>query len=324
MEKQKLDLTTIKIDELINFTSAMIQFDNVDLIKSANDVTAKYQNLVVTEEIIPSIKKEVAGLNKLVTQMEDQRKSIKRTYNEPYNAFEGKIKEVTTIINSTVNELKKQLDVFEQKRKQEKMEIVSKLIASAVFESGLIHKFATQIIVHDKFLNTSESLPQIKIAIDDQVKHLLEAQNNELEAERLRLEVEEMKQSEWQRKQAEQQAITVARMELLNHLKNKYNTMDVTYSETKHLTDIQLHELFDNIKTEQESKIEVEKLKQSQVIESVFDDIQIVVETGTDITESLIEQKRYLLELSGINDSEYLEILEALKNAYPHIIIRKG
>jgi hypothetical protein len=44
MLNQKLDLTTVNINELINFTSAMIQFDNADLIASAQEVTAKCNN----------------------------------------------------------------------------------------------------------------------------------------------------------------------------------------------------------------------------------------------------------------------------------------
>jgi hypothetical protein len=69
MTTQNLDLTTIEIDKLITCTQAMITFDNTSLIESAKKVTAKYANLVVTEDIIPSIKKEVAQLNKIVTQM---------------------------------------------------------------------------------------------------------------------------------------------------------------------------------------------------------------------------------------------------------------
>jgi hypothetical protein len=137
MTTQNLDLTTIEIDKLITCTQAMITFDNKNLIESANQVTAKYANLVVTEDIIPSIKKEVAQLNKIVTQIEDQRKSIKRNYNEPYNAFETKIKEVTTIVGNTVTGLKKQLDVFEQERKNAKKLLVEKLINVAIVDNGV-------------------------------------------------------------------------------------------------------------------------------------------------------------------------------------------
>lgn len=331
MNKQKLDLTTLKIDELINFTGAMIQFDNIELISSAKEITAKYQNLVVTEEIIPSIKKEVADLNKLVKQMEDQRKSIKNTYNEPYNAFETKIKEVTTIISGTVDGLKIQLDVFEKKRKQEKMEVVSKLIASIVFEAKLLPKYARQVIVHDKFLNASESLSQITLAINDQIKHLLEAQNNELQAERLRLEMETMKQAEQERKQAELQAKTVARMELLNHLKNKYNILTVTYSDTKHLTDIELHKFFEDIKFKEEAKIEAEKQEQIKTELSKICDNELAIENEVMELINTITYKENPAELctnsfsiiiEGITHDELDEIIAGIKEYYPHSQIK--
>jgi hypothetical protein len=37
-------------------------------------------------------------------------------------------------------------------------------------------------------------------------------------------------------------------MELLNHLSNKYNVMNISYNDTKHLTDIELHKYFEYIK----------------------------------------------------------------------------
>jgi acetyl/propionyl-CoA carboxylase alpha subunit len=317
MTTQNLDLTTIEIDKLITCTQAMITFDNKNLIESANQVTAKYANLVVTEDIIPSIKKEVAQLNKIVTQIEDQRKSIKRNYNEPYNAFETKIKEVTTIVGNTVTGLKNQLDVFEQERKNAKKLLVEKLINVAIVEAELNVKYANQIVLHDKFLNASESLPQIKIAIDEQVQYLREAQNNEIEAERLRLEMEELRKAEQERKEKEQQATIVARMELLNHLSNKYNVMTITYNDTKHLTDIELHKYFEDIKFKQEAKLEAEK--QEQLQEQLNELTSNIEPTITNI----VQKQNILLELSNVSTDEYVEILEALTTAYPHILIRR-
>ena len=317
MTTQNLDLTTIEIDKLITCTQAMITFDNTSLIQTAKEVTAKYANLVVTEEIIPSIKKEVAQLNKMVTQIEDQRKSIKRNYNEPYNAFETKIKEVTTIVGNTVTGLKKQLDVFEQERKNAKKLLVEKLINVAIVDNELNVKYANQIVLHDKFLNASESLPQINVAINEQVKYLLEAQNTELEAEKLRLEMEAMRKAEQERKEKEQQAIIIARMELLNHLSNKYDIMNISYNDTKHLTDIALHKYFEDIKFKQEAKLETEKQEQ---LNEQLNELQSNIEPTT---TTIAQKQNILLELSNISNDEYVEILEALNNAYPNILIRR-
>ena len=330
MTTQNLDLATIEIDKLITCTQAMITFDNKNLLKSANEVTAKYTNLVVTEDIVPSIKKEVAQLNKIVTQIEDQRKSIKNNYNEPYNAFETKIKEVTTIVSNTVTGLKKQLDVFEQDRKYSKKSLVEKLIKVAIVDNGLNVKYANQIVLHDKFLNASESLPQIDIAINEQVKYLLEAQNNELEAEKLRLEMDAMRKAEQARKEKEQQAIIVARMELLNHLSNKYpNVRDISYNDTKHLTDIELHKYFEkihvaqleatiqDIKFKQEAKLEAEKQEQLQEqLNELKSNIKPTI-------SNIVQKQNILLEFSNISNDEYVEILEALNTAYPNILIRR-
>ena len=59
MKNKKLELTTVNINELINFTSALIEFDNAGLINSAQEVTAKYKDLVVTEDVVPTINKKL-------------------------------------------------------------------------------------------------------------------------------------------------------------------------------------------------------------------------------------------------------------------------
>ena len=327
MTTQNLDLTTIEIDKLITCTQAMITFDNTSLIESAKKVTAKYANLVVTEDIIPSIKKEIAQLNKIVTQIENQRKSIKNNYNEPYNAFETKIKEVTTIVGNTVKGLKKQLDVFEQERKNAKKLLVEKLINVAIGDNGLNVKYANQIVLHDKFLNASESLPQINIAIDEQVKYLCEAQNNEIEAERLRLEMEELRKAEQERKEKAQQAIIIARMELLNHLSNKYpNVMDISYNNTKQLTDIELHNYFEKIHVAKLEAITQEinnkeiVLPQKILLQEQLNELTSNIEPTI---QNIVQKQNILLELSNVSTDEYVEILEALNNAYPHILIRR-
>jgi hypothetical protein len=178
-------------------------------------------------------------------------------------------------------------------------------------------KYANQIVLHDKFLNASESLPQIKIAIDEQVQYLREAQNNEIEAERLRLEMEELRKAEQERKEKEQQATIIARMELLNHLSNKYNVMNISYNDTKHLTDIALDKYFEYIKFNQEAKLEAEK--QEQLQEQLNELTSNIEPTITNI----VQKQNILLELSNVSTDEYVEILEALTTAYPHILIRR-
>lgn len=79
-----------------------------------------YKSLVVTEETIKEAKADRAKLNKLRTAIDTRRKDIKAEYLKPYNAFEGKIKELTLLIDEPIKVIDSQLDGFEDRRKEAK------------------------------------------------------------------------------------------------------------------------------------------------------------------------------------------------------------
>ena len=56
--------------------------------------TNKDRNTIVTEETIDIAKERCAILNKQIKAIEEQRKEVKKTWNEPYIAFENKCKEL--------------------------------------------------------------------------------------------------------------------------------------------------------------------------------------------------------------------------------------
>ncbi len=123
-----MELQIIENMMIVDYQGALINWDNKQLIELAKSITGKYKGLIVNEEMTKDIAKEVAKLNNLVKQIEDKRKGIKKNYNEPLAIFEGNVKEVTTIILSTIGELKSQLEIFEQERKKEKLSFIKDII----------------------------------------------------------------------------------------------------------------------------------------------------------------------------------------------------
>lgn len=80
----------------------------------------RYRGLIITDESISIGKEDRARLNKLKTAIDTRRKEIKKQWNEPYTAFEAKIKEITALIDAPIKEIDKQLDAYEEQRKAEK------------------------------------------------------------------------------------------------------------------------------------------------------------------------------------------------------------
>lgn len=79
-----------------------------------------YEDLEVTEELIPVRKADVATLRKIVKAIEDERKRVKKEYCAPLVAFEANAKRLTEIIGEQITRINAGLDAFEDKRITEK------------------------------------------------------------------------------------------------------------------------------------------------------------------------------------------------------------
>lgn len=72
------------------------------------DVEAKakeYDSLAYTPEKIAEVKADRAELNKLRTRIEDARKGVKKTYNEPLNKFEMQIKSILAPLDAVIGKM---------------------------------------------------------------------------------------------------------------------------------------------------------------------------------------------------------------------------
>lgn len=82
------------------------------------EVSAKmdfYSSFVVSADDISGARSTRADLNKLKTAIENKRKDVKKRINEPYTAFEKQVKEITSIIQSAIDNIDVQISDFENK-----------------------------------------------------------------------------------------------------------------------------------------------------------------------------------------------------------------
>lgn len=109
-----------ELDVIVRQTPGVIEC-NFDEIKEALvlQMTA-YSSLEVTEENIPESKKDLATLRKIRKAVDDRRKEIKKTFNEPYDEFEKKVKEILGVIDEPIALIDDKLKGFEEKRIKER------------------------------------------------------------------------------------------------------------------------------------------------------------------------------------------------------------
>lgn len=90
----------------------------------------KYNSLVVTEDSIKAAKDDKAQLNKLKKAIDEQRKSIKKLYLEPYEALEAQCKEVIRLIDEPIQAIDKQIKAFDTIEEEQKYKALEAYFAS--------------------------------------------------------------------------------------------------------------------------------------------------------------------------------------------------
>lgn len=133
-----------------------------------NEVSAKvehYKTLVYTDDQIGDAKKDKATLNKFITALEDKRKEVKKQCLAPYETFEKQVKEITGLVQESVNAIDTQVKAFDEQKKARKLEDIQRLYDALGFQD-----FVTlEKIFNPKWLNASVSIK----SIDEELKKKL-------------------------------------------------------------------------------------------------------------------------------------------------------
>ena len=150
----------------ISRNNGTIDFNFEDLKDALTAELELYKNLVFTEDTKADAKKTVAELRKLKKQINDKRIEVKKLYMQPYTNFEAKVKELDKLINEPIAYISEQIDAFEQKRIEEKRELINEIYLELVSEREDIAGYVELNRVYDsKWENASTSKKTIQEAI---------------------------------------------------------------------------------------------------------------------------------------------------------------
>lgn len=113
----------------VDYQPSTIEIKNESALAEMVESTAKYyESLVFTDDNIPEAKKARADLNKIATLLDDQRKTVKRGYNEPLKFFEDKIKAYSNRIKSVGDGIKESIDEYEVEQVRIRMGKINQLV----------------------------------------------------------------------------------------------------------------------------------------------------------------------------------------------------
>lgn len=126
MGAESMNELTTDIQFNVDLVPSVIEIKNEDQLASLiKRTTDHYKDLVFTEKNIDEAKKARADLNKVTALIDEQRKLVKKSYNEPLNAFESKIKEYINQIkevSQTIDEAIKNQESLDKEQRLIKIE----------------------------------------------------------------------------------------------------------------------------------------------------------------------------------------------------------
>ena len=170
-------MTTTATPELKIEPKLPVLVFNFEQLKTwATDIAERYANMVVTEEAIADVKRDMADINKAKKAVDDARKEAVRRVSEPIRTFEGQIKEVCAIFDTAYTKLGEQVKAFEDKQREEKREKVQVLIGECFADAfGDFKDWPDfNIPVQDKWLNKTTSLKSVREDVSAIIQNYIE------------------------------------------------------------------------------------------------------------------------------------------------------
>lgn len=174
-ETQTLELVIKKI------TPAQVESNIEQLDTYMSNVTEHYKNWIVTEDSLKEAAIERTKLNKLEKNLAEFRKKVQEEGLKDINAFIQKLKDSEKEVKSLSNNIKTQIDEFEEKQWEEKQEEIQKKINRMFVRNEKLKQF----VVHNpKWKNKTFTMNKIESELLEQLENLLSKKQfieNELE-----------------------------------------------------------------------------------------------------------------------------------------------
>lgn len=148
-------MNEIETNVTVDYQAGKLELLNAgSLQRRVKEVADKYSGLIITDETVKADKKTKVELNSLLKQLEEKRKEYKKDYQIPLKQFEQSIKDIEKPLVEVIDNLKGQLDEYDEKVAKAKEEE----IRSFINETCQNHEAdANNILINPKWLNKSTS-----------------------------------------------------------------------------------------------------------------------------------------------------------------------
>lgn len=135
--------------------------DNLDEVEaSIRGKVAGYSAVAITEETVKDGKRMLADIRREKQALDSERKSIKKAWMAPYEAFEERVKKIIGLYDEPVGAINRQIGEFEKRRREEKRRMVQDIYDSTKGDMG--GWLPLEKIYNPKWENATYSKKQIR------------------------------------------------------------------------------------------------------------------------------------------------------------------
>lgn len=161
-------MKNLQVNKVLPVINANFEEVKVSLIETME----KYKGIVVTEDGLKDCKATQKDLAKIRNDIDTYRKLIKKEMTAPITEFENKCKELIALVKETETPILEGIAIYDEKRRQEKIDYILDNITIAVSEVGLNEKYAARLNVNDIKFTLNTSLKSIREDINEKAKNL--------------------------------------------------------------------------------------------------------------------------------------------------------
>lgn len=176
---KELEVQTIKLQP------AEVEFNFEEIEKELETRLKKYEGLTFTEVQATECRNTIAELRKVKNGINRFRIDTKKKLTEPITVFEDKCKALVTKIDEAVKPLNEQLQEFDERQRQEKLQKVEQIKKQVIEDLELADEIANELVIEDRFLNKSTTLKSIEESLHEQANQLIIHKQNEAHTKEL-------------------------------------------------------------------------------------------------------------------------------------------
>jgi hypothetical protein len=162
VKKMENELIALDVEQIFVWQGS-IQFAEFERLKDqALTLAGEIRTVEVNDETIKTSKKLLAEINKSLKVLDDKRISIKKLMLEPYQVFEGQVKEIIGIVKEADEIVRDQVRNFEEGQRRHKEAVLEDKFQKRIVHYSFRDLFKFQDFLNPKHLNKTMSIEAVE------------------------------------------------------------------------------------------------------------------------------------------------------------------